>query len=207
MLYLAVGFVALGVLGAPALAASEAPILDAAEAIAGPLARPAIVAAAVVAIGTSLNAIFAIFSRSLLAMAEAGMLPAALARIHPRTGVPHIALIVVFAIGCAGLALPMELTFLFLAVNIPTILKYASICVVAAKVAIRHPDIHRRASMLRNPTLVIALAAGGAIGALVLAAAGFQADWRPYALLAGWTLLGAIVYAIGRKHHRLDPDI
>src|SRR5690606_24002308 len=97
VLYLAVGFVALGLLGGPALAASEAPILDAARVFMGPLAVPVIALAAVLSIGKSLNAIFAMFSRSLFAMGEAGVLPAALGRIHPRWRTPHVALLAVFA--------------------------------------------------------------------------------------------------------------
>ena len=90
-LYLLVAVVALGVLGGDALAASEAPILDAAKRFMGPLATPVIVLAAVLAIGKSLNAIFIVFSRSLFAMGRAGVLPEAFARVHPRWGTPHVA--------------------------------------------------------------------------------------------------------------------
>ncbi|MEN3747048.1 amino acid permease [Sphingomonas sp. HF-S3] len=192
LLYLAVGFVALGVIGAPALGASEAPILDAAKAFMGPLATPLAVLAAVLSIGKSLNAMFAMFSRSLFAMGSAGMLPAALGRIHPRWQTPHIALLAVFVIGCAGLFLPMELTFLFLAVNIPNLFKYAAICLSAARVVERHPDLYDLAAFkLAKPKMRV-LAYAGALCALALVFVGFKADWRPYALLGGWTLIGAI---------------
>ncbi len=144
LLYLAVGFVALGVLGGDALGASEAPILDAARRFMGPAATPLIVLAAVLSIGKSLNALFAMFSRSLYAMGQSGMLPSALGRVHPRWQTPHVALFAVFLLGCVGLLLPMELTFLFLAVNIPNLLKYGSICLAAARVVERHPTCTRR---------------------------------------------------------------
>lgn len=202
ILYLAVAFVAVGVMGWDALATSEAPILEAAERFMGPAARPLVVLAAVVAIGTSLNAIFTLFSRSLMAMGEAGVLPRALARVHPRWHVPHIALLSVFALGCAGLLLPMELTFLFLAVNIPNLVKYGSICLVAAKVARLHPDIHAAAAFRPRRGAVIALGNAGAICAGALIFTGLEADWRPYALLAVWGLVGAAWYFPRRVNRR-----
>ena len=192
LLYAAVAFVALGVLGPEALAGNEAPILASAKGFMGPLATPLIVLAAIVAIGTSLNAIFTMFSRSLMAMGEAGVLPRGLARVHPRSQVPHVALLAVFAIGCAGLALPMELTFLFLAVNIPNLVKYASICLCAARVARRHPELHAQAAFRPSPEKMRVLALAGALCALGLVFVGFEADWRPYALLLGWGVLGAL---------------
>jgi len=199
LLYTAVAFVALTVMGAEPLAASQAPILDVAKRFMGPLAIPVIVVAAIVAIGTSLNAIFTMFSRSLFAMAQAGVLPRALARIQPRWQVPHIALLAVFAIGCAGLLLPMELTFLFLAVNIPNLVKYASICLCALRVARGHPELHASASFRPSRQRMTALAGAGAICAAALVLVGFEADWRPYALLLVWGLLGAAWYRLRRN--------
>lgn len=200
ILYLAVGFISLGLIGADALAASEAPILDAARVFMGPLAVPVIAIAAVLSIGKSLNAIFAMFSRSLFAMGEAGVLPAALGRVHPRWHTPHIALLTVFGIGCVGLFLPMELTFLFLAVNIPNLLKYASICQSAAKVARDHPDIDAQAAF--RPRHMRLIAHAGTLCALALLFVGVEADWRPYALLGGWLLVGLVYWLWKRRSER-----
>ena len=202
LLYLAVGFVALGTLGSAALGASDAPILDAAKTFMGPIGTPVIVLAAVLSIGKSLNAIFAMFSRSLYAMGVAGVLPGALGRVHPRWHTPHIALFTVFAIGCVGLFLPMELTFLFLAVNIPNLLKYASICLVAARVTERHPDLYESAAFKFSRPVMRRLAYGGMLCALALVFLGLEADWRPYALLAGWTVVGAVFKLAMDRHRR-----
>ncbi len=211
LLYLAVGFVALGVLGAPALGASQAPILDAARQFMGPVAVPLIVLAAVLSIGKSLNAMFAMFSRSLYAMGTAGMLPAIFARVHPRWKTPYVALIAVFAIGCVGLFLPMELTFLFLAVNIPNLLKYASICLSAARVTERHPELYAAAAFKLAPGPMRLVSYAGTVCALALILVGFEADWRPYALLGGWLVVGVafrLVMTRGRRpaaHHDVGP--
>ncbi|EJL31611.1 APC family permease [Novosphingobium sp. AP12] len=198
VLYVAVAFVALAVLGPDALAGSEAPILDTARRFMGPLAVPVIVLAAIAAIGTSLNSIFTMFSRSLFAMAEAGVLPRVIARVHPRSHVPHMALFAVFGIGCAGLLLPMELTFLFLAVNIPNLVKYGSICLSAARVARDYPALHEGAGFRPARGTMKALGVAGAVCALGLIAVGLEADWRPYVLLAVWGCVGAVWY-VARK--------
>lgn len=198
VLYLAVGFVALGVLGGEGLGHSDAPILDAARRFMGPVAVPVVVLAAVLSIGKSLNALFAMFSRSLYAMALAGALPAPIARVHPRWHTPHVALVTVFAMSCLGLLLPMELTFLFLAVNIPNLIKYASVCLAAARVTERHGDLYEAARFRFAKPRMRALAYGGAICASALILVGLAADWRPYALLGGWLAIGAAYYAVTR---------
>lgn len=199
LLYLAVGFVALGVLGSDRLGASSAPILDAARQFMGPVATPLIVLAAVLSIGKSLNALFAMFSRSLYAMGTEGMLPRALGRIHPRWQTPHIALMAVFLIGCAGLLLPMELTFLFLAVNIPNLLKYASICLCAARVAERRDDIYQAAAFRFGRRNTRLLGYGGAACAVALVFVGLEADWRPYVLLLAWMACGLLYRGLSKK--------
>lgn len=199
LLYLGVAFVALGVLGADALGGSDAPILEAAQRFMGPAAVPLIVAAAVASIGKSLNGLFMLFSRSLFAMARAGVLPGVLARVHPRWKTPYMALFAVYGLGCVGLLLPMELTFLFLAVNIPNLVKYATICLAAARVTRHHPDLYERAGFKLPKTQQVAVAGLGAVCALVLIIVGFEADWRPYAMLAVWGLVGVVYYVAKRR--------
>ena len=202
LLYLMVASVALGVLGSNALGKSETPLLDAATAFMGPLAKPLIVAAALIAIGKSLNALFLIFSRNLFAMARTGALPVALAHVHDRFGSPHIALSVTFVACVAGLFLPMNLTSLFLAVNIPTLLKYASTSISAAQVVKHHPAIYEAARFKLRPGAMRAWAWAGAIAALVVVLLGLQADWRPYAALAAWAAIGVVYYALRSRQDR-----
>lgn len=198
-LYLMVAVVALGVLGPEALAASETPLLDAATPFMGPIAKPLIVTAAVVAIGKSINSLYLGFSRSLYAMAREGMLPAALARIHPKHGTPHMALLTILGAATLGLLAPMNLTSLFLAVNIPTLLKYAATCLSATVVVRNHPEIYQAARFKLSPGATIGWAAAGALAALVVAVLGFQADWKPYAALGIWAAIGVAYYAISHR--------
>ena len=204
-LYLLVASVALGVLGAPRLAASDAPLLDAAKRFMGPLAQPIVVTAAVVAIGKSLNALFLIFSRNLFAMGRAGALPDALAKVHPRYGTPHVALSVAFGACALGLFLPMNLTSLFLAVNIPTLLKYAATSISAARVVRDHPEIYDTARFKLAPRVMSVWAWAGAAAAVIVVALGLQTDWKPYAALGVWLVIGVAYYLTRRSRARLTP--
>lgn len=201
-LYLLVAVVALGILGSETLAASHAPILDAATRFMGPLATPVIVVAASLAIGKSLNAIFMVFSRSLFAMARAGVLPEVFARIHPRWGTPHVACFAVFALCVACLLLPMSLTFLFLSVSIPTLLKYVTTSLSAARVVRSHPDLYESARFKLSPAWMRGWAYGGVVSAMAVIVLGLGADTRPYYVLLGWGALGVCYYVARQRWQR-----
>jgi len=196
VVYLAIAFTALSLVGADALAASDAPLLTAAEAALGGWAMPVIVTAAVLALLKSMNAVFLVYARFLYAMGKSGALPAVLGRIHPKFGTPHIATIVAFGACCLGLFLPSSLLFLLLAVNIPTMMKYAGSCLAAHNVAARHPEVHAQARLRFSRGTVRVLSILGIVAAVVIASLGFSTDWKPYALLAGWLAVGLAYYAL-----------
>lgn len=206
VIYLLVAGAAIGVLGPAALGASDAPLLELANRTLGPAGTPLVLLSATVAIGTSLNAIFLIFSRSLFAMSRGGILPAPLSRVHRRWGTPHLATTTVFALCCAGLLLPSNLVFLFLAVNIPTLLKYGSTCVAAFLVVRRHPAVHEGAAFRFRPAVMQVWALAGAGCALAVILLGLRADWQPYAVLTGWALAGVLWYVVrNRSRERGAP--
>lgn len=94
----------LAVLG-PALASAQAPLVDAVRAAGASWLEPVVrVGAAVAALGSLLSLILGI-SRTTLAMARDGHLPAPLAAVHPRFSVPHRAEITVGVIVAAVAAL------------------------------------------------------------------------------------------------------
>ncbi|HLF31473.1 MAG TPA: APC family permease [Xanthomonadales bacterium] len=202
-IYFAVAAAAIAVLGAGPLGASEAPLLDMAKATLGSYGQPLILISATVAIGTSLNAISLIFSRSLFAMGRSGVLPAMLARVHPRWGTPWVATTVVFALCTLGLLMPLNLVFLFLAVNIPTLLKYGATSFAATRVVRHHRDIYDAAPFKLKPEAMQAWAWTGVFCALGVIALGLSADWRPYAVLGGWFVLGLVYYAA--RNRRQPP--
>lgn len=206
VVYLAIAFTALSLVGPEALAASPAPLLDAAKVSLGEAATPIIVIAAVLALTKSMNAVFLVFSRFLYAMGRSGVLPSPLGRIHPVHGTPHVATLVAFLASVAGLLLPSSLLFLLIAVNIPTMMKYLGSCLAAWNVAAKHPDIHAQARLRFGRKTVMTLAGLGMVAATIIAALGVTSDWRPYVLLAGWLAIGLVYYAVFAPKIAPIPD-
>jgi APA family basic amino acid/polyamine antiporter len=194
-IYFAVAAAGIAVLGAAALGGSKAPLLDMANATLGDWGQPLILVSATVAIGTSLNATALIFSRFLFAMGRSGVLPAALARVSPRWGTPHVATTVVFALCALGLLMPLNLVFLFLAVNIPTLLKYGATAFAATRVIRHHREIYEAAPFRLGPRTMSGWAWVSVACALVVIVLGLEADWRPYGVLGAWAALGLLYYA------------
>lgn len=205
VLYGAIAIVALGVLGGDRLAASSAPLLDAATAAIGEWGAPLIIVSATVAIGTSINAIFLIFTRYVFAMGRSGMLPSILGRVHPRFGAPHYAVAFVFALCCLGLLLPTNLVFLFLAVNIPTLLKYGATSWSAARLLDKEPELYEKSAFKPRRGVLKALAWLGVAAAVGIILLGVKADWRPYALLGAWAALGIVYYFFRMRMRAYKP--
>lgn len=104
--YAAVAVAVLSVLGPRQLAASTAPLADAIRACGATGFEPVLrIGAAIAALGSLLALILGV-SRTVLAMARDRYLPATLAAVHPRFGVPHHAEVAVGAVVAvlAGLA-------------------------------------------------------------------------------------------------------
>jgi APA family basic amino acid/polyamine antiporter len=193
--YLVISGTALGLLGPEGLARSTAPLLDAARSTMGRFAAPVILTAAAVAIVKTMNAIALVLSRAVFAMGRSGALPAILGRVHPRFGTPHTALLVCYVASMLGLLMPSSLTFLLLSVNIPTMLKYMSSSFSAVRIAVHHPDIYARASFRPSRAAVVALGYSGVLAGLLILLAGIGADWRPYALIGAWAVIGFIYWS------------
>jgi APA family basic amino acid/polyamine antiporter len=100
-LYAVTAVVLVRALGTSGLAASSAPVRDAADTVGagGWLSALVVVAAAAATLG-ALLALVAGVGRTTLAMAREGDLPRPLAAVHPRYAVPHVAEVVVAAVVC-----------------------------------------------------------------------------------------------------------
>ena len=203
VVYVTIAFTALSLVGPHVLATSKAPLLAAAKVSLGPWATPLIVGAAVLALTKSMNAIFLVFARFLFAMGRAGVLPAALGKVHPRFGTPHVATVVAFLLATACLVLPSSLLFLLLAINIPTMMKYAGSCLAAFNMARRRPDLHAQARIRFSPGLTQGLAVLGMVVAVIVAALGLGTDWRPYVLLGVWLAIGMAYYVLSGRGRQI----
>ena len=201
LIYGVVAAVTIGLLGSEKLAGSTAPLLDGAVIALGQGGQWLILVTAIVAIGSSINALFIIFTRFIFAMASAGMLPRKLAYVHSRSGVPRGAACLAFGMCLIGLFLPPNLIFLFLAVNIPTVLKYISTCVSALGLMSREPELYEKASFRPSRRMIYVLSGLGIVLGLTIIVLGFTADWRPYLALGVWGIPGVIWYfAFARRN-------
>lgn len=194
LLYGLVAFSALGVLGASGVSQTDAPLLVLAESLVGPWGQAGIVFTATLSIGTSINAIFLVFTRYLLAMAKADMLPRPLTTIQAKTGSPIHAQWLVLGICSLGLLLPSDLAFLFIAVSIPSLLQYGAICYAAMVLVRRYPARYQAASFRLPETILNVFAVFGIGLMMAILVLGLGTDIRPYGLLLIWALIGAGYY-------------
>jgi APA family basic amino acid/polyamine antiporter len=186
LLYTAVSVVAVGAVGAPALAATRAPLERAAAAMGVP-GLPAVVTlgAATAMLGVLLSQILGI-SRMLFALARRGDLPRGLARVHPAHSVPDRAVWLTGAV-ILGLTVFGNLEWVLGAAAFTILLYYA----IANLAALRQPAAER----LAPPWVSVV-----GLGLCLLLAAALP----PRVIGAGTTLLLA-GFAFRWILHRLSP--
>jgi len=132
LLYTAVQVVAQGILG-PALAQSTVPLADAMARV-SPALRLLMLAGAAVSMYGWLSSDILSSPRILFALARDGLMPTILGRVHPRTHVPHVA-IVAYATLAVLLALSGTFTQLAVLSALATAPLYIAGCAAAWKLA------------------------------------------------------------------------
>jgi len=132
-------------------------------------------------------------------MARTDVLPLALARIHPRFGTPHRAILFGYACAMLGLLLPSSLVFLLLAVNIPTMLKYLACSLCVPRVIEHHPEIRAQARSAFSQKTMKAIGYAAALCAVAIILMGLGADVRPYLLVGAWLVIGVAYWFIRRR--------
>lgn len=126
-----------------------------------------IVGGAAVALTNDLPAMLLAVSRLMFAWAEDGIFPSAVARVHPRWGTPHVALVasgVMASLSIIGSHLASDF---FLGVDILVTSMLVNFLLMCASVlALKHtnPEIARRITVMRSRRLQIPLAALGLFG-------------------------------------------
>jgi basic amino acid/polyamine antiporter, APA family len=131
VLYLAIQYVAMGILG-PALAFDHTTPLATAAAVAGPAARFVMIAAATVSMAGYLSANVLSEPRTLFAFARDGYLPRILATVHPAFRTPHVA-IGFYGVMLVGLSLSNTYEGLLVFANMAALLLY-TLCAISSAV-------------------------------------------------------------------------
>ena len=197
-----------------AYVAQEAAIRDVtAPGLLGILLSPgwtvAIVGGSAVALANDLPAMLLAVSRLRFAWAEDGIFPKAVARVHPRWGTPHVALVASGAMASIGIVGSHVASNFFLGVDILVTSMLVNFLLMCASVlALEHtnPAIARRITVLRSRRLQIPLAALGlfTLGGLlaVHVAKDLAAPVNHWALRS--TLVWVIVMAVASLIYRIE---
>ena len=138
LLYLAIQFVALGILGTALAEDRTTPLASAAGAVVGPTGRTILVAGAVISMVGYLSANVLSEPRGLFAMSRDHFLPRILASVHPTFHTPHKA-IVIYGVMVACIALSGTYETLTIFANLSALMLYF-LCAVAAYV-LRQKDV------------------------------------------------------------------
>ena len=136
LIYVSIQIVSQGVLGAELATNMEAPLGAVAGRLFGPVGWQLIVACTALAIFGTLAGDVLASPRAMLPMAERGLLPAVLARVHPRFHTPHVAIAVYAGLGCL-FAVTGAFQALAVLSSVSLLLVYLVICVAALRLRFR----------------------------------------------------------------------
>jgi basic amino acid/polyamine antiporter, APA family len=150
------------------------------------------------AVVTTLNATYLWGTKSLLLIAEDGLLPRGLAAVNRRFGTPHWLLTVIAALSCLSLVVAGDSveTFAIFA-NLGGIIIFIPVMIAALRLRRRFPDVYQRSTVrLRGAMYWIAPIGGLVLCLLVVAILFIDLFSRERAVLylgvfVGWLVLGA----------------
>jgi APA family basic amino acid/polyamine antiporter len=199
LLYLAIQFVALGIMGTDLANDRTTPLASAAGAIAGPTARTILVVGAVVSMFGYLSANVLSEPRGLFAFSRDGFLPRIFSSVHPQFHTPHVA-ILVYGVVVAIIALSGTYETLAVFANLAALSLYF-LCAIAAYV-LRKRDVRTDGEPFLAPG-----------GALVPIAACLSLAWlfyetvtlKQFLWLVGVLALIVALYAVRALRLKLSP--
>lgn len=138
VLYLAIQYVALGIMGTDLADTGRTPLAEAAGVALGPAARSVMIAAAVVSMFGYLSANVLSEPRGLFAMSRDGFLPRLLTQVHPKFQTPNTA-IAIYGVMVAVIALSGTFEWLTIFANLAALALYF-LCAIATLV-LRRRDV------------------------------------------------------------------
>jgi APA family basic amino acid/polyamine antiporter len=189
-LYIAVAAVALGAMPAAGFASSPEPLALILRQLGQGGVAFAIGAAAVIALPTVILAFLFGQSRIFFVMARDGLLPAALARVSPRSGVP-VRMTLVTGVLVAGLAGLAPLDQIASLANAGTLAAFIAVSVSMLVLRLREPDALRP---YRTPLAWI-VGPAAIVGCLYLFSSLRVKTWEFFTI---WNLVGLALYGLWR---------
>jgi amino acid transporter len=157
LIYMAIHLVAQGVLG-PELAQGTTPLANVAGRLMGPVGATIIVAGTAVSVFGNLAVDMLCTPRLFFAAAESGLLPRALARVHPKYHTPWIAILVYVSINIT-LALSGGFRPLAVLASMSLLLVYLAVCLAALRIRYTRPHIPGTFRAPGGPTVALVASA------------------------------------------------
>jgi basic amino acid/polyamine antiporter, APA family len=148
LLYLAIQYVALGIMGTELANTGRTPLAAAAGVALGPVASTLMIAAAAVSMFGYLSANILSEPRGLFAMSRDGFLPRVLTRVHPHFHTPNLA-IIVYGVMVAIIALSGTFEWLTIFANLAALALYF-LCAIAALI-LRRRDVRSDGEPFKSP--------------------------------------------------------
>jgi len=190
-LYLLIQATAQGLLGPSMSTYAAAPLAEAASRVLGAGGRVFVLVGAVVSMFGYVSGDMLGSPRAWYAFGRAGILPAAMARIHPRYRTPHVA-IVVYACIVATLAISSSFTQLAVLANVAALTLYL-MCVVAS-LELQRRDVRADGTPFAVPGGPVIPVAAAAVILWVLS----NATRREFAVEAAVLAAASLLYSIRR---------
>lgn len=154
LLYIAIQFVAQGVLGSELAQGSPTPLVDVAQRLAGTAGRGLVVACTAVAGFGVLAGDMIASPRAFLAVSESDTLPKAVSRIHPRFHTPWVA-ILSYAVFALVLTLSGGFKALAVLSGMALLLVYLAVCLAALQFRYRRPVVPGSFRAPGGPTVAL----------------------------------------------------
>jgi len=168
----------------------------------GQVLAPLVLLAAMFSLAKTWNGVFLMASRTMIALARAGLLPAWMNKWHGRTGVPAPIVIAILSMNVAGVTLGRGAVGLLVdTITISLVLGYAICCIAL-------PVLRRREQAVRPGIVTVprAVLAVGVVGSVIMACAAIAmppilaGGFPPvYLIFPVWGLIGAAAFAFARR--------
>ncbi|KJV28109.1 amino acid permease [Luteibacter yeojuensis] len=138
--------------------------------------------------------------RIFFSMARDGLLPPAMAKVHPKFRTPYVGTVLV-GVAAAAMAGLFPVSVLGELVSMGTLLAFATVCIGILILRYTRPDLPRS---FRVP-MVWPISILGAIACVYLFWQAFEEHWR---LMVGWIVIGQLIYfGYGYAHSKLRKSL
>lgn len=152
ILYVLMAIATVGAVSMENLTHSVEPILDVSKVIMTPAARSLfVICGAIIALVTTLNALFMVSTKSLLIVVEDGLLPACLGQLNRRFGTPYILLIIIWISSVAGILLDLPVKTLASYAALGGLIIFFPVIIAAIKFPVLYPDKYSAAAFKLTP--------------------------------------------------------